>query len=104
MEFKLANFQIHLSREVLLTFANYIQHTQKQPESGGILLGQVLENKLFILKATTPNRNDTALRFRFLRDKAAAQKIVNREFYKSKKKTIYMGEWHTHPENYPTPS
>ena len=30
--------------------------------------------------------------------------IINKIFKDSKGKKIYLGEWHTHPEDYPTPS
>ena len=83
------------------------QHKQidkSQHEAGGILLGQVSGNKVYILKASTPNKFDKSSRNNFVRDKDASQVIVDFEFANSNNKTIYLGEWHTHPEDFPTPS
>ena len=51
-----------------------------------------------------PNKFDKATRTGFIRDKDAAQVIVDFEFINSDNKSIYLGEWHTHPEDIPTPS
>lgn len=97
-------YTIHISEEVLSVLDKYKQK-KNQSESGGIILGFVHEdNCVYISKISQPNAYDRASRFGFERDKKVAQIIVNSEFYESDGKVIYLGEWHTHPEQNPSPS
>jgi integrative and conjugative element protein (TIGR02256 family) len=96
--------RVIIARSVLNIIESFKQSTKRSSESGGILLGQVRDNDVFILKVTTPNKFDHASRFLFNCNKDAAQVIIDYEFINSGHKTIYLGEWHTHPENYPSPS
>jgi integrative and conjugative element protein (TIGR02256 family) len=95
---------IKITRTALDVIEGHKQIKRKAKESGGILLGQVIGNEVFILKVSTPNIFDKASRHSFDCNKDAAQVIINYEFMNSGQKTIYIGEWHTHPENHPTPS
>jgi integrative and conjugative element protein (TIGR02256 family) len=95
---------IIIARSVLNIIERFKQSNNKNNESGGILLGQVTEKDVHILKVTTPNKFDSASRYSFDCNKDAAQIIINYEFLNSGQKTIYIGEWHTHPEDYPNPS
>jgi integrative and conjugative element protein (TIGR02256 family) len=95
---------IIIARSVLNLIERFKQTNNKDNESGGILLGQVTEKEVYILKVTSPNKFDRASRYSFDCNKDAAQVIINYEFLNSGQKTIYIGEWHTHPENYPNPS
>lgn len=101
---KLSSYEIYFSDEVIQIFKSYIQNERKKPEAGGILFGQVLENKIYILKASIPTKFDKANRTSFERSREVAQILVNYEFYNSNRRIIYLGEWHTHPENNPSPS
>jgi integrative and conjugative element protein (TIGR02256 family) len=98
------SYKIVISDRVIEIFNQYIQDTAKKDESGGILLGQVVGEKICITKVSIPNRFDKAGRCKFIRDSKAAQIIIDYEFINSNKKTIYLGEWHTHPEISPNPS
>ena len=98
------NNKIHISDSVIEIFQKYKQVKKKDNESGGILIGQIKDDNIYILKASTPNKFDKASRLFFECDKDSAQIIINYEFYNSEKKSIYFGEWHTHPENFPKPS
>jgi len=104
MEYKSNRFSLIISNDVLLIFQNYIQNTKSKNESGGILLGQVKDNNVYLMRASIPNSFDKSSRYSFERNKVIAQIIVDYEFANSLGKTIYIGEWHSHPENYPTPS
>lgn len=95
---------IHISDTALNIFNKYKQIGKWSNESGGILLGQVTDKGIYILKASTPNKFDKASRYGFECNKDGAQIIMDYEFVNSAKKTIYLGEWHTHPESIPTPS
>ena len=98
------NIKIHISDTVIEIFEKYKQNNKKDNESGGILIGQIKDDNIYILKASIPNKFDKSSRYYFECDKDAAQIIINYEFYNSNHKSIYIGEWHTHPENNPTPS
>lgn len=104
MNFVIGEYNIHLQENVLNIFRRFKQIDKHLPESGGILLGQIENKNIYFLKASIPNKFDRGSRFSFIRDKDAAQIIVDYEFANSLNKTIYLGEWHTHPEHVPSPS
>ena len=96
---------IKISFEVLEKMFHYIQDDNNKPEAGGILIGHDLEDNNFsITDISIPSVYDKSSRFNFTRSKKNAQQILNKLFKESKGKKIYLGEWHTHPEDYPTPS
>lgn len=73
-------------------------------EQGGVLLGEIFENKVVITKVVTPSELDRKGSFFFIRSKKYAQNIINEHWVKSKGKINYIGEWHTHNEFNPSPS
>ena len=97
-------FNLTITDDVLNIFKSYIQDTKEKKESGGILLAQIKKNHVYLIRASVPNSFDKQTRCSFERNKDIAQIIVNYEFINSNDKTIYVGEWHTHPEDYPSPS
>lgn len=99
----LKEIEIVFQKEACQVFEEFAQ-TGNKNESGGILLGKVRKNKIVITLATKPTKWDSSTRYSFIRHKKSAQKFTNIEFYRSKGTVIYLGEWHTHPEKYPTPS
>lgn len=86
--------------EVLLAH----RQCKNDPESGGIVLGQVYSNRDEILDITRPSQYDKRKRFSFVRSRIPAQRSINRAWADSDGKLIYLGEWHTHPEVSPCPS
>lgn len=102
--FELDQYSIYISEHVLSLLADYKQLKCNSHESGGILLGQVKDKEIYILKISIPSKLDKSSRTSFKRDRQKAQIIIDHEFQNSGQKTIYLGEWHTHPENYPKPS
>lgn len=104
MTYSDVNINVIFDKGALNVFSHFKQ-TGNKHEKGGILLGQCLENnKILVTKATTPTLFDKSHRYSFHRDKKSAQLFINYEFLNSLGKTIYIGEWHTHPEDYPAPS
>jgi len=100
----IGKYNIYFTDDVLLLISIYKQTNFKQPEAGVILLGQVKENSVYITRISLPSKSDKSTRNSFWRDKNIAQAIIDYEFHNSNKRTIYLGEWHTHPEEIPTPS
>lgn len=89
---------------VLEVFAKHAQTNIFMPESGGILLGYVREPHLEVLEATEPTRWDKRLRYFFDRSAQGHHDLAQRRSTESGGLVRYLGEWHTHPEDYPSPS
>jgi len=104
MKFKVDKYRVEFSENVLSIFSKFKQKDSRSCEAGGIILGQVKEDLIYVSKATIPNLKDSATRFSFVRDREIAQQFVDYEFYNSFGTIIYLGEWHTHSEKCPKPS
>lgn len=89
---------------VAAVFAKYAQVSPSAPESGGILLGYVRDPHLEILEASEPTTWDKRRRFFFDRGSRGHRDIAERRWRESEGLVRYIGEWHTHPQDYPTPS
>lgn len=95
---------LSFSTEALTVFSMHIQDAPNTPESGGLLLGSLHGNNLIITEATTPTKWDRRFRFLFERLPFGHRSIANRRWRESGGTIRYLGEWHTHPEDIPTPS
>lgn len=95
------NMLVCLADEVLRTLDNYREATA---EAGGILLGRVFESHVLVEIATEPTKADRRSRFSFLRSRKSAQARVNDAWKRSGGEQIYLGEWHSHPEEIAYPS
>lgn len=105
LKIEFEDLSVKISHEVILRMYQFIQDDKNKPESGGILIGHDLQDNNFsITDISTPSIYDKSNRFNFTRSKKNAQLILNKFFKESNGKKIYLGEWHTHPEDYPTPS
>lgn len=102
--YKLNEYNIFISENVLTNLHVFKQDEDRKPESGGILLGEICGNKVVIDRLSIPNEKDKFSRFKFVRNLIIAQSIINYEYYNSGYRRIYLGEWHTHPEQHPNPS
>lgn len=89
---------------VLATFAGHAQLAPNATECGGILLGMVRGNNLQVTEATTPFPRDKQKRFCFERTPYGHRKIAAARWLSSSGLVRYLGEWHTHPEDTPSPS
>lgn len=73
-------------------------------EAGGILLGFRRHTHLHIAMATSPGPLDRRSKYHFYRDVRFHAQIALSEWGKHQETMDYVGEWHTHPEDYPKPS
>lgn len=89
---------------VMITVRQYRQTGSKIPESGGVLLGFRRADHLHIVEATHPQSKDKRSRFSFDRLDSHHQKFAMRRWIESDETMDYLGEWHTHPQEQPTPS
>lgn len=104
MIYKYGDQYVVFTEEVIRIFNKYKQYNHTQHESGGILLGKVYSDLIIIDQISEPSREDKSGRFYFIRNVDKAQKIVERVWKESNSERIYLGEWHTHPEDIPAPS
>ena len=95
---------LKISIEAFVVFSKYIQLDATAPESGGIILGYVRGEHLEITEVTEPASGDERRRFFFLRRPRGHQEIAQKRWAESQGLIRYLGEWHTHPEDFPSPS
>jgi len=83
----------------------HIQHTKRQTEAGGALLGRHLHESLDLVidEITLPQRKDNRRRFSFFRSDTHND-LANQRWRETGGTMAYLGLWHTHPESVPTPS
>lgn len=98
--------KIKLTGSVIETLQQHKQENKDSKESGGVLLGRFIKvsKNIVVDKVTTPSDGDKQTRFSFKRLSPLHQEIVTEEWKKSNGTCNYLGEWHTHPEDFPTPS
>lgn len=94
--------------QLLLIEPAVLEHVNKfrqlntfNTEAGGQLFGYVNENKIIITAASGPYKLDQRGRFNYRSDPSSAQKVI--EGF-AKIGIIYLGEWHTHAEDFPSAS
>lgn len=62
------------------------------------------DEEIVVCKCSEPCIAGKADRMGFSRSSKTANKIINDAFKRSNGTILYIGEWHTHPEPYPSPS
>lgn len=97
---------LFLEAAVLTTMNRFVQRRRQDQEAGGMLIGHhpLASEDIILDRLTTPQPADRRRRYRFERDQAAHQVLLNAEWEKSDQRRTYIGEWHTHPEDSPSPS
>jgi integrative and conjugative element protein (TIGR02256 family) len=95
---------LNFGNEVLAVFEKHIQREADNQEGGGLLLGEVRGEHLSITQATIPTAHDKRMRYFFERMPLGHADIAQKLWNKSRGTTRYLGEWHTHPQDVPTPS
>ena len=105
MDCTIGKYTLIIPHNILRKLYLFIQD-KGQNESGGILMGYIANDgyRMKIHSITTPSKFDKATRTSFLRDKDRAQEIADSVFEKTQGMVVYVGEWHTHPEDNPRPS
>lgn len=93
-----------MSEEVIQTFRRYVQDEMHKDEAGGILLGARRGDHFEVISGTEPTRYDVRARTHWQRSEKIHSTIARQAWEKSGGMITYLGEWHTHPENIPSPS
>lgn len=95
---------LHFSTATLETFCLHLQTSEADCEAGGLLLGSVHGAHMLIEQATVPTAWDKRFRCLFERMPFGHEAIALSRWTASQGTVRYLGEWHTHPEDYPRPS
>ncbi len=90
----------------LALIGRHIQRDGSATEAGGVLLGRLVAgtDDVVIDLATDPSPKDRRGRFFFFRLRRHAQESITEAWVRSGGTSVYLGEWHTHPEDDPVPS
>nr|WP_208452026.1 Mov34/MPN/PAD-1 family protein [Burkholderia gladioli] len=92
------------SEAVISTFIAHRQVSAALPEAGGVLLGRRRGRHFEVVHATQPFPTDKRTRISFIRESAGHQEQAVEWWKTSHREIGYLGEWHTHPESFPSPS
>ena len=95
-----------VSKSAQEVFDKYRQTRNTHVEACGILIGnhKINAHTVYIKFATIPQINDIRSRCSFKLNSASHQCILDAYFKISQNEDVYIGTWHSHPENNPTPS
>ncbi|WP_052380294.1 MULTISPECIES: Mov34/MPN/PAD-1 family protein [unclassified Pseudoalteromonas] len=96
--------RILIEKGVLNAPQEYRQKKSKDTEAGGILIGEYRGEDLRIVSATLPGILDKRSRIRFKRRSPHHNTAAISAWSASKHIQTFTGDWHTHPEDHPTPS
>lgn len=93
-----------ITEHILTVLDRYKQAKIQDNEAAGVLLGEKRGKHIVITDLSEPGLGD--LRQRSLVDRRGKhhQQKVDDCFHLSGGTVNYVGEWHTHPEDYPQPS
>ena len=82
----------------------YRQMNSLSSEAAGVLIGERRESHIVVHEISEPGEGD--IRHRCFVDRRGPhhQAAVVEAFARSSGRLQYIGEWHTHPEDQPTPS
>lgn len=89
---------------VLAVFAKHIQRRVLDCEAGGVLVGTVHEAGLLVKEASEPTGRDVRRQYFFERMPFQHRALARSRWRSSAGTMRYLGEWHTHPQDHPTPS
>jgi integrative and conjugative element protein (TIGR02256 family) len=92
---------LRLSDNVIAHFERHRQTKFWQREAGGLLFAKFDLPLIAIEEATGPRRTDRRTRYSYAPDVDAERKEIEQRF---RDDLHFVGCWHTHPEDLPTPS
>lgn len=101
LKFKVGRIWVRIGPQALATFDAHRQRRFYQREAGGQLFARVRDDGWEIVAATGPRSRDRRGRFSFWPHRGSEQEEI---FAHHALGLDYVGDWHTHPEDKPTPS
>lgn len=102
----MSTFRLELAREVSNSFSRWRQLDARAVEAGGVLLGKYFPEHALVEVhiVTSPRASDERRRAFFRRQAELHQSVASAVHSGSSGRLGYVGGWHTHPEDDPTPS
>lgn len=99
-----SDFSVEFDDDALESFKQY-QQKNGEFESGGILVGEVYlrKNKVIVRQIIVSKKAKRSL-FGVNVDKVEMQYELEKIRINTNYQYYYIGDWHTHPEQHPTPS
>lgn len=104
LPFRPSGAMLLVEPQLLERLAAFRQMETSAPEAGGILMGYRRGPHTHVTEATVPTSRDVRRRFGFFRHATHHQRVALRRWKESGETMDYVGEWHTHPEDDPSPS
>lgn len=96
--------RVEISPSAMSTLTCYRQRP-RAAERGGVLAGYRIGARSWVVThASPPSPRSLAGLFWVKRDRRDAQCFIDRVFAETNGTVNYLGEWHTHPEPYPSTS
>ena len=92
---------LSIARPVLQHVSRHRQSTPWATEAGGQLFGTLNAAQVCVIEASGPYAGDERSRYRYRSNPGAAQRAIED---RHKRGLLYLGEWHTHAEDYPSAS
>ena len=92
---------ISIARLALQHVSRHRQTTSWATEAGGQLFGTLNAAQVCVIEASGPYAGDERSRYRYRSNPGAAQRAIED---RHKRGLLYLGEWHTHAEDYPSAS
>lgn len=93
--------RVVIAESAMEHMVRYRQLSWYSREAGGQLFGTVGSSEVCVLTATGPYRGDQRWRTSYRSNPQAAQRAIDLQAGEGR---LYLGEWHTHPEDHPTAS
>lgn len=92
---------VEIQDEVVEKLIKYSQRRIRDKEGGGQIFAKSLGPNVDIPYVTSPRLTDRRWRYKFFPDRVAERREIL-EHYRNG--LHYVGDWHTHPEEVPSPS
>ena len=89
---------------VVSKLLDYRQMDSLSNEAAGVLIGERRESHIVVHEISEPGEGDIRRRCFVDRRGLHHQAAVDEAFARSSGRLQYLGEWHTHPEDQPSPS
>lgn len=98
--------RLKIAPDALARMLAFRQSRKRAPEAGGVLVGRHLHagGHVIVDAVTQPMSGDVATRCSFHRSREPHQRAIDEAWSRSGGRSVYLGEWHTHPEPDPRPS
>ena len=94
--------RFEIKPEVVEHLIGYAQHDGN--ELCGVLTGSQISDRVFRVSKVSPPCVVSNSRCGCVRDAEMANEFITNDYEDSERTRSYIGEWHTHPEPFPTPS